>query len=326
MVPLLEYLDMSRLVRNVRLLQSGVALEGLNVSNEGVAEIWDAFKGFITNNPKKPILSNGQYDQNGLNNGSSTKLRNAIDKFYSNDSWLNKQTFVDGNIKFDDISNAFVLNDKVITDPIKNHEDSIQEMIKVGKILNTRFKNISLEADDIIGGAIDKLAKSNNNEKVEILNEAIRNANALDIDLSDIKDVNLVGNLTLRVVDNKKKATSPWMHRFAIDTEPNEKAAKVTKELPALTKDQVKEAAANMIGLLSGPMFLYTFDKGCQWMSTKHAYEIAKDLRVDTGYITDLLRKWDVSHVYRTFDYCQIVLERDKLIRGYLKMIERSIV
>ncbi len=218
--------------------------EEVTVSQEGLGDFITSVKNLFSKKKPGAKLTDGKsWDEE--NRKELKTLADTVKKFYLNDSWLNSQKFVTGNVTAKDITSDLEF-DKEVKDPLANIEKASKEL----EAASAKWLPYCKQLDDKVQ-AIDKETKAKSKqaktdeEVIAVWKEGADKLSKLYASISFDAfphGVSLLGGKLL-TVDHSKTAVD----KFVILKNGE---AKNLAELPALSKEDIKKAATVILGVL----------------------------------------------------------------------------
>lgn len=314
--------------------------EDTRISQEGISEILEKVKSFFSNNkkPKRPKRKGKDNKQvNFYTEQLSTYRKNkeielkefegVLKTFYLNNEFLDKQTFVKGNIAASDITKNFILDSKYVPDFSKAVNDNFNRLSKLAeykKHFNDYIKQIEV-IDDKVCKATSNLDPDSDEDiaKVDdILEKTVVTIMKIKSPAEYAKTLpkSYLPNLLLNVKTYDVFSEGIGDHSYDVFSINNDGTV-TPNELPALDKEGVKEIAGLCLKVIE-------FFKHCaKWESGGSYEDDGAALRkfFDASSFMDTYYELTYYQVLWDYDLSNLEDGLDSILLAFEKYISRSI-
>jgi len=223
---------------------------GAALAMEGLGDVFSRIKNAIQGKDAKGVKASDAKPGSKLDHEGSRwlpegqkaiqELHEAIDKYYLNPTWIDKQTFVAEPVKASDFSQAFAINDRASPDPFA----AIEEGVRKNNTFIEQWNKVLGETDaqvQKVDAALGKALKAAKDEEAKhaLVKKAVKDLQAIPYPTARLPKIQgtLLGNVVPSVDQNdwvttvSKKTPTPVDTLPALDAAGVKRAAEIIKQL-----------------------------------------------------------------------------------------------
>lgn len=235
-----------------KVLEGMGATEGLNASNESLADLATKLSGFWRK--PKPDTKHMPSDEKGTWSERDKAIRQFIqdmEKTYLDSKWLDKQKFVEGTVPAKDISGNFQIDGKPVTDPLANIEQHRKNVSAFIKAWHPVLKDLDSKVQAIHKKAINDVAfyaKKDEQAALDVVRKATAELNDLPDPTEKFPSFSSTAMGNMIPVVTKKYAVACVVAEKKMEVTPSD-------TLPALDKEGVLKVATLIRDVMKDPKY-----------------------------------------------------------------------
>lgn len=302
-----------------KLLNENFSPHSLSISHEGFGDAINKIAKLFSAKKPEQLLGDDEKEHYKEMNKGANKLVEDIKSTYLNDSWLKKQSLVEGEISAGDFSMFLVLDGK-LTDPIGNLKETKRRWDKLQNWLKSNVGSYDREIqriDNELHQAYDKLKNPTEEDAENLFKQAVDKINKLKDPLDGYPFSTLTFLRGRRV--EKGKQIDDLVGLITVNKDPKQFDLSVEK-LPALNRTDIKEVANILCLLLQREYFESFYPNGTDHSDGKIN---ENDMNRTSSSFDEY---YDLTYYQRMWDlYVPYPIREDEIIRALERWINRSI-